>query len=675
MLLFTASAFAQSPTFGRTDYPLLGNRNVVGDFNGDGKPDLAGAGGQAAAVMLGNGDGTFLPKVEYPLADWSQDAAAGDFNGDGKLDLVYTINNPEIGLSLLTGNGDGTFNAPVNFPNTSHFDSPAVVAADFDNDGRLDVVVAHQIACYTAPCVAARTISVLIGLGDGTFQPAREVEVGTGMSSIAVGDFNRDGLKDLGIAGDSSQVYVLLGAGNGTFNQQPTLVPIPDGNLGVDGTDIDIADFNGDTVPDLVVALALNANKTVVLIGNGDGTFRQPLIITEPGGRVPQYQAVADYNGDSIQDLAISLGWGLQGWMEILKGNGDGTFQPPVLYLVPDPKSSTSGGTLLTADFDADGKPDIALQFTGATVGTVALRNTTGAAPPATKSAPAAPTLISPAKDATVRQPATFDWSDVSGAVSYRIQIDDADTFPAPLVVGATVNVSQFTTDALPAQRLWWRVQAINSAGIAGSWSAARRFTAQASSPPPPTSAPTLSALALSPASVVGGNSAQGTVTLTGAAPAGGTSVTLSSSNASAATVPAGVTVAAGATSASFTVTTTSVTASTTVTIKALSGGVSRTATLTLTPQSSPPPPSGTLALTVTATGRGGERVLSSPTGIDVAVGSTATATFATGSAITLSVTNGRDAIWSGACSSGGSKAKTCRFTPTGNASVTANVQ
>jgi hypothetical protein len=673
MSLLTVNGFAQSATFVRTDYPLLGNRNTVGDFNGDGRLDLAGAGGQSASIMLGNGDGTFRAKSDYPLPNLSQDVAAGDFNGDGKADLVYSINDPQISLSLLVGNGDGTFKAAANFPNTSGFDSPAIVAADFDNDGRLDVVLAHQMACHTAPCIVGRTISVLLGTGDGTFQPAREIEVGTGMSSIAVGDFNRDGLKDLGIAGDSSQIYILLGLGDGTFIRQPTLTPVTEGNIGVDGTDIDIADFNGDTVQDLVVALALNGNRTVILIGNGDGTFRQPSIITEPGGRVPQYQAVGDYNGDGFQDLALSLGWGVQGWMEILNGNGDGTFQSPVLYLAPDPKSSTSGGTLLAADFNNDGKPDIALQFVGATAGTLALRNTTGVAAPRPQPTPPAPVLLSPANDATVSQPVMFDWSDTSRAVSYRIEIDDSSSFPAPLIASATVNVSQFTSNALPARRLWWRVRGINSAGVAGTWSAARRFTVQ--SAPPPPSSPTLSTLALNPTSVVGGSSSQGTVTLTGVAPSGGASVTLSSSNTSAATVPASVAVAAGATTTNFTVTTKSVTTSTAVTITASYGGVSRTVTLMVAPPSSPPPPSGTIVVTVTATGRSGERVVSSPTGINVAVGSTGTGTFASGTAITLSVTNGRDAIWSGACSSGGNKTRTCRFTPTSNSSVTANVQ
>jgi hypothetical protein len=105
------------------------------------------------------------------------------------------------------------------------------------------------------------------------------------------------------------------------------------------------------------------------------------------------------------------------------------------------------------------------------------------------------------------------------------------------------------------------------------------------------------------------------------------------------------------------------------VTISAAYDGVTRSAALTVTP------PAQTATLTVTATGRTGERVTSNPVGINVTVGSTGSASFAVGTSITLSVSNNRDAIWSGACSSGGNKAKTCTFTLNANASVTANVQ
>jgi hypothetical protein len=312
------------------------------------------------------------------------------------------------------------------------------------------------------------------------------------------------------------------------------------------------------------VAIALNGSRTAILIGNGDGTFRAPMIITEPNLNIPHQQAVADFNGDGFQDLALSLADGNTDLMEILNGNGDGTFQPLVLYL-PPPPTSVGGYAIVAADLNGDNKADITLGSSGAFPGFLVLINSTGVAPPAT---PSAPTLLSPAQDATPAQPVTLDWTDVSAATSYRIQVDDSSTFSTPLVVDRTLTASQFTAPTLAARRHWWRVRGINSAGTAGAWSSVRRFTPQAAA-----SAPALSAIALSPTSVVGGNTSQGTATLTSAAPSGGAVVTLSSSNTSAATVPASVTIAAGATSVTFTVSTVSVTASTPVTITGASGG------------------------------------------------------------------------------------------------------
>jgi hypothetical protein len=289
-------------------------------------------------------------------------------------------------------------------------------------------------------------------------------------------------------------------------------------------------------------------------------------------------------------------------------------------------------------------------------------------AAPADPPPPTAPTLVSPAQGASgVPQPVTLDWSDVANAASYEVQVDNSSTIAAPFVANPTVSVSEATLSAgLPAQRLWWRVRARNSAGVFGPFSSARRFTPSSSSTTTPAS---LSSVAVSPTSVVGGNGSTGTVTLTSAAPSGGAVISLSSSNTVAATVPSSVTIAAGATSATFAVTTSTVSSSTPVTISAAYSGTARTALLTVTP-------SGQAAtLTVTATGRSGERVTSNPAGINVTVGTTGSASFTTGTSITLSVTNGRDAIWSGACSSGGNKTKTCTFTLTSNASVTGNVQ
>jgi hypothetical protein len=148
------------------------------------------------------------------------------------------------------------------------------------------------------------------------------------------------------------------------------------------------------------------------------------------------------------------------------------------------------------------------------------------------------------------------------------------------------------------------------------------------------------------------------------------------SSNRAAASTPPSVTVAQGSQSAVFPITTSTVTASTVATITATAGGVTKTATLTINPAGPPPPPPPqTATLTVTATGRNGTAVTSTPAGINVPVPTTGSASFNIGTSITLRVTDNRDAVWSGACSSGGRKQKTCVFTLSGNSAVTANVQ
>jgi hypothetical protein len=193
-------------------------------------------------------------------------------------------------------------------------------------------------------------------------------------------------------------------------------------------------------------------------------------------------------------------------------------------------------------------------------------------------------------------------------------------------------------------------------------------ITVNAASAPP---LPTVQAVSASPSTLTAGASAQGTVSLNNPAPSGGATVTLSSSNTSAATVPSNVTVAAGSSSATFTIATGTVATPTTVTITAAYNGTSRNTALSVNPAA----PAGTATLTVSATGRSGERVTSNPAGISVSVGSTGSASFTTGTSITLSVSGGRDAVWSGACSSGGNKRRSCTFTLNGNATVSSNVK
>ena len=483
----------QSPTFTIQSYPLLANSHIAVDLNGDGILDLAGPGANGAAVMLGNADGTFRARVNFPAGGQTQDLAAGDFNSDGKQDLAVTINSPQISLSLLTGNGDGTFNAPVNFPNTTGFDAPVIVATDVNNDSRLDLLIAHTLACFTAPCVVSDDLTIMLGNGDGTFQSS-QMDVGTGMAEIAVGDFNRDGFKDVAIPGSQARLFLLNGVGNGTFVRQPTLQLITENTLGRDGTDVDVGDFNRDGIQDLVVAVSLNGSNTVILIGNGNGTFRAPHIITEPSMRIPQYQAVADYNGDGSQDLALALGFGDNGLMEILKGNGDGTFQPLVLYDVPPPGSSIAGGDIVAGDFNRDGKPDIALQVRGASPALHILINTTNASPPPPSGTPAAPALVSPANNAILplNQSITFSWNPVTGASTYQIQIDDSSNFSSPVLSRTGITQTQTTHTLTSESTFWWRVRGRTAGGTNGAWSTVRSFVIRRLTTPTPSRTPTL---------------------------------------------------------------------------------------------------------------------------------------------------------------------------------------
>lgn len=383
----STTALAQNATFSVQQYPIVGNTQVAADFNGDGKPDLAGnAGTKAVSVMVNNGDGTFRPRTEFSVGFWTSDVAAGDFNGDGKTDLVATLQDPQLSLAFLPGAGSGSFGAPTFFANPTGFDAPAIVAGDINNDGKLDVVIMNGTNCFTASCAPARTVVVMLGKGDGTFQPARVIDTGTHPTAIALGDFNRDGIKDLAVGGSNTELSILLGAGDGSFVAKPLMLLVPGGDQFASCNDVDVADFNRDGIQDIVVPLG-NGNGNVVALGNGDGTFRMVTRYLDEAVSEPQSDAVADFNGDGFLDIARGMADGSRGLVHVLHGNGDGTFQPIARYAVPTTLANQAGGYLIGADFNGDGRPDLALQVRG-NGATDIFVNTTGPAAP-----PTAPTL------------------------------------------------------------------------------------------------------------------------------------------------------------------------------------------------------------------------------------------------------------------------------------------
>jgi hypothetical protein len=318
------------------DYPTLTSSFVaIGDFNGDGKPDLAVPGIASVSVLLGNGNGTFQTHIEYPTGGGPQSLAVGDFNGDGKRDLAV-LNDIDNSVSVLLGNGAGGFQAHVDYPTGS---GPVSVAVgDFNGDGKPDLAVANA---------DDRSVTVLLGNGDGTLQkPLPYDETGSRPQSVAMGDFNRDGKPDLAVANaNGNSVSVLLGNGAGGFQAH---VDYPTGNGPVS---VAVGDFNGDGKPDLAVANA-NGNLVSVLLGNGDGTFQTH--IEYPTGSGPQSLVVGDFNGDGKPDLAVVND--KDNSVSVLLGNGDGSFQSHVDY-----PTGSGPGSLAMGDFNGDGKADLAV--------------------------------------------------------------------------------------------------------------------------------------------------------------------------------------------------------------------------------------------------------------------------------------------------------------------------
>ena len=241
---------------------------AVGDFNGDGKADLAVANEcpeincntGAVSVLLGNGDGTFQAARSYSSGGYEAYAiAVGDVNNDGKADLIVTNgcqspNHCANGVvGVLLGNGDGTFQSAQSYSSGGVVAS-SVAIADVNGDGNLDLVVTNQ--CLDSTC-AGGGVSVLLGNGDGTFQAAQSYATGGFTAvSVAIGNFNGDQKLDLAVANQcqtlqncNGNVGVLLGNGDGTFQAAQSYA-----SGGYTAVSVAVGDFNGDHKTDLVVA-------------------------------------------------------------------------------------------------------------------------------------------------------------------------------------------------------------------------------------------------------------------------------------------------------------------------------------------------------------------------------------------------------------------------------------
>lgn len=309
---------------------------------------VTGDAAQTISVLLGNGDGTFHTKVNYPGCTLGKvlQIVLADFNRDGNTDIALGCSDgTNGGLLILLGNGDGSFLNPVLY---STGDVASIAMGDFNSDGLLDFAVTDN---------SQQNVTFFTGNGDGTFTKEPTVLSTHAVTrGVVVADFNQDGKDDIAYAVASAvpgsrlfDLYVALGNGDGTFQQSATPVASQIGEFLTSG------DTNADNKADVIAATitepggGLIGNSLFVLLGNGDGTFQSPVAYTSD---IPSDPHLADVNGDGIPDI---IAGGSTGAL-VYQGNGDGTFQP---YQEPG-----IGGFALTyavnaGDYNNDGNADL----------------------------------------------------------------------------------------------------------------------------------------------------------------------------------------------------------------------------------------------------------------------------------------------------------------------------
>jgi hypothetical protein len=342
-----------------------------GDFNNDGIPDVitgnnGGSSGNAVSVYLGIGDGRFQKNKDSGSGVASFDMAIGDFNVDGKLDVaVAGYNSSTQGvLQILLGKGDGTFSVGQKINLSTIPDS--IATADFNGDGKLDLAIGRDRVYFYKDA------------GNGTFTSAASIAVGTSTSlQVRIGDFNGDGKVDLAVS-DGLNLYALWNNGNFSFSK----VQLVTTKYGVAATSVDVNQDHftdllvvyytcevGKDIP------AGPCTSWEVLLGNANRTFKTSANIHLSSIYQGLWGATAaDVNGDGINDI---LGIGQTSELIIWLGNSDGSYRSTPLEFPVGSNSSASD--LIASDFNRDGKLDFAIPTPGvsSSVGLSILLNAT----------------------------------------------------------------------------------------------------------------------------------------------------------------------------------------------------------------------------------------------------------------------------------------------------------
>ncbi len=328
---------------------------ATGDLNGDGLPDFAVANrdDNTVSILLGTNEGgvrSYRNVASYGVGYAPRAVAINDFNGDGNPDLAV-VNRGSDTVTILTNIGTGAFQVRGSYEAGNKPFS--ITVGDFNRDNKPDLVIVND---------GVGSVVILDGNGDGSFGASRHLYPGPTPQPAQVGDFNGDGKADLVVANyETNNVTVLLGFGDGTF-ENPRVY---NSGVGWNPSALALGDVNNDGKVDLVVAKP-GSNRVAVLYGTGTGAFGFYTAFI-PGAQ-PESVALADFNNDGKLDLAV--GNYQSNTITVFPGDGRGAYDTLLgvhLNVGARPLS------LLTGDFNGDGKPDLSLANSGSTTVSVLL--------------------------------------------------------------------------------------------------------------------------------------------------------------------------------------------------------------------------------------------------------------------------------------------------------------